>query len=204
MKRYDCLKLLAAWIDDQAITVSSLSTTAKEWSALWKKGPNFYGLNMGLCVPFALGLSLAFPGRKVIALDSDGSLLLDTSCLITVADVNPPNLVVIVFDNELYTRMGPTATSRKADLEKMARGAGIRTTGTMRTVEEFAGSIKKALEGKELGLFVAKVERGSEPLEHDYLRTDGRRVRDAFVEALQRFPDYRGRGHRLPSPVDWK
>ena len=51
---------------------------------------------MGLCIPFALGLTAAFPKRKVIALDSDGSLMVDTSSLITVADVNPPNFVVIV------------------------------------------------------------------------------------------------------------
>lgn len=192
MKRFDCLKLLASWIDEQALTVTSLSTTAREWSPLWKRGPNFYGLNLGLCLPFALGLSLAFPRRKVIALDSDGSLMLDTSSLVTVADVNPPNLLAIVFDNQRYGSMGPTATSRKADIEKMAQGAGIRATGTLRTVEEFATSVKKALDRSELGFFVAKVEPGREPIENDYMRFDGRPMRDAFVEALRRYPDYRG------------
>ncbi len=192
VKRFDCLKLLASWIDDQALTVTSLSTTAMEWSSLWKRGPNFYGLNLGLCLPFALGLSLAFPRRKVIALDSDGSLLLDTASLITIADVNPPNLLAIVFDNQCYGRMGSTATSRKADLEKIAQGAGITVTGTLQTVEEFASSVKKALDRSGLSFFVAKVEPGREPTENDYLRSDGRPMRDAFVEALRRYPDYRG------------
>jgi sulfopyruvate decarboxylase subunit beta len=192
VKRFDCLKLLASWIDEEVLTVTSLSTTAREWSPLWKRGPNFYGLNLGLCFPFALGLSLSFPRRKVIALDSDGSLLLDTSSLITAADVNPPNLLAIVFDNQSYGRMGPTATSRVADLEKMARGAGIKLTGTLHTLEDFTTSVKKALESSELSFFVAKVERGTEPIENNYMRFDGRPVRDAFVEALRRYPDYRG------------
>ena len=191
VKRFNCLKLLASWIDDQALTVTSLSTTAREWSPLWKRGPNFYGLNLGLCLPFALGLSLAFPRRKVIALDSDGSLLLDTSTLITVADVNPPNLLVIVFDNQCYGSMGPTATSRAADIEKMAQGAGIKAAATLNTVDEFASSVKKALGRSELSFFVAKVEPGKEPIENDYTRFDGRPMRDAFVEALRRYPDYR-------------
>ncbi|MBI4523406.1 MAG: hypothetical protein HY695_06285 [Deltaproteobacteria bacterium] len=191
MKRFDCLKLLASWIDEEVITVTSLSTTAREWSPLWKRGPNFYGLNLGLCLPFALGLSLAFPRRKVIALDSDGSLLLDTSALVTVADANPSNLLAIVFDNQRYGSMGPTATSRRADIEKIALGAGITVTGTLKTVDEFADSVKKALERQELGFFVAKVEPGREPIENEYMRFDGRPMRDAFVEALRRYPDYR-------------
>ncbi len=192
MKRFDCLKLLASWLDDQALTVTSLSTNAMEWSALRKCGANLYGLNLGLCLPFALGLSVAFPRRKVIALDSDGSLLLDTASFITLADVNPSNLLAIVFDNQSYGRMGSTATSRKADLEKMAQGAGITVTGTLHTIDEFASSVRKALDTLELSFFVAKVEPGREPVEHDYLRFDGRPTRDAFVEALRRYPDYRG------------
>jgi len=191
VKRFDCLKLLASWIDDQVLTVTSLSTTAREWSSLWKGGPNFYGLNLGLCLPFALGLSLAFPRRKVIALDSDGSLLLDTASLITVADVNPPNLLAIVFDNQCYGSMGSTATSRKADLEKIAQGAGIGITGTLRTVEEFASSVKRALDRSELSFFVAKVAPGKAAIDSENMRFDGRPVRDAFVEALRRYPDYR-------------
>jgi hypothetical protein len=88
--------------------------------------------------------------------------------------------------------MGSTATSRRADLEKIAQGAGITVTGTLHTVDEFASSVKKALDRSELSFFVAKVEPGREPIENDYMRFDGRPMRDAFVEALRRYPDYRG------------
>lgn len=192
VKRFDCLRLLASWLDEQTITVTSLSGVAHEWAYLRDQGPNFYGFNMGMCVPFALGLSLAFPKRKVLALDGDGSLLLDTSSLVTVADVNPPNLVTIVFDNESYFSRTPTATARVADLEQMAQGAGIKATATTRTIEEFAGLVKEALDGSGLRFFVAKVERGAEPVDSDYNRMDGRPMKEAFVTALRRHPDYRG------------
>src|SRR3989442_3651090 len=106
MKRLDCLKLLAPMVDEHMLTVTSLSSNTAFWSDLRREGANFFGCNMGLCIPFALGLTAAFPKRKVIALDSDGSLMVDTSSLITVADVNPPNFVAIVMDNGSYARMG--------------------------------------------------------------------------------------------------
>jgi thiamine pyrophosphate-dependent acetolactate synthase large subunit-like protein len=114
-------------MNEEAITVTSLSTNFREWYSLWNKGANFHALNMGMCIPFALGLSLAFPRRKVIALESDGSLLLDTSTLVTLAEANPSNLVVLVFDNQSFgIRMGPTATAGRANLALMAEGAGIK------------------------------------------------------------------------------
>jgi thiamine pyrophosphate-dependent acetolactate synthase large subunit-like protein len=179
------------------LTATSLSSVASIWSSLRKEGANFYAWNLGLCVPFALGLSTAFPKRKVIALDSDGSLMVDTSSLITVADVNPPNLVVLVFDNERYARMGPTATSRVANLEKMAAGAGIRKTGTVRTLEEFSTAVQSALRDVGPNFLVVKVEAERERIERDHRRTSGRAMKEIFVEAIHQHPDYRNKAERL-------
>ena len=191
MKRYDCHELLASFMDEHMLTATSLGSNGREWHSVWNRGANFYGLNLGMCIPFALGLSLAFPRRKVIALESDGSLLLDTSSLITVADVNPPNLLAIVFDNESYGRMGSTATSRAADLEKIAQGAGIRNTATLRTLEAFKHAVKEAIDLPGPGFFVAKVEPGVKPIDSQYRLSHERAMKEAFVEAILRHPDYR-------------
>jgi thiamine pyrophosphate-dependent acetolactate synthase large subunit-like protein len=192
VKRYDCLKLLASWTDKEMITVTSRGAHAREWAYFWKEGANFFSLNMGMCVPFAVGLTLAFPKRKVIAIDSDGSLLLDISSLVTVADVNPPNFLAIVFDNQGYSHMGATATARGADLEKMAQGAGIKMAVTIRTIEEFESAVKKALGSPGPSFFVAKVEPGKAQVKTDSRRIHGRPMKEAFVEALLRHPDYQG------------
>jgi len=192
VKRYDCLKLLAPMVDEHMFTVTSLSGNTAMWSNLRPDGANFFGWNMGLCVPFALGLSVAFPKRKVIALDSDGSLMVDTSSLITLADVNPSNLVVLVFDNQSYARMGPTATARAANLEEIAHGAGIGKTATIHTLEEFSATVKQALEEPGPHFFVVKVEPDRGRIKGDPHRTYGRAMKEFFVAAVRRHPDWKG------------
>ncbi|PYR95487.1 MAG: hypothetical protein DMG16_30230, partial [Acidobacteria bacterium] len=68
MKRFDCLKFLASLVDEHMFAVTSLSINAPFWFNVRPQGPNFFALNMGLCLPFALGLAVAFPKRKIIAI----------------------------------------------------------------------------------------------------------------------------------------
>ncbi len=193
MKRFDCLKFLASLVDEHMLAVTSLSTNTPFWFNVRPQGPNFFALNMGLCLPFALGLAVAFPKRKIIAIDSDGSLMNDSSSLITVADVNPANLVAFVMDNGSYARMGSTFTTRKTDLAKMAQGAGIANTSTVSTLEEFSAAAKQAMESAGPTVIVAKVERDAERVSADRNRTSGRPMREWFMDAVRRHPDYQGR-----------
>jgi sulfopyruvate decarboxylase subunit beta len=190
VKRFDCLKILASLVDEHMFAVTSLSTNTPFWFNVRPQGPNFFALNMGLCLPFALGLTVAFPKRKVIAIDSDGSLMNDSSSLITVADVNPANLVAFVMDNGSYARMGSTFTTRKTDLAKMAQGAGIANTSTVSTLEEFSAAAKQAMESTGPTVVVAKVERDAERVSADRNRTSGRPMREWFMDAVRRHPDY--------------
>ena len=193
MKRFDCLKILASLVGEHMLAVTSLSTNTPFWFNVRPQGPNFFALNMGLCLPFALGLSVAFPKRKIVAIDSDGSLMNDSSSLITVADVNPPNLAAFVMDNGSYAHMGSTFTTRKTDLAKMAQGAGIANTGTVTTLEEFTAAAKQAMENVGPTLIVAKVERDAERVSADRSRTSGRPMREWFMDAVRRHPDYQER-----------
>ena len=145
MKHSACMKLLSDLIDGETLTITNLTTNARMWSALRGERPSFYGLNMGLCLPFAVGVALAFPKRRVVAIDGDGSLIIETSSLITAADVRPANLTAVVFDNGVYGVMGETATARRTDLAKMAEGAGIAHTATLRTMEEYEKALRAAL-----------------------------------------------------------
>jgi thiamine pyrophosphate-dependent acetolactate synthase large subunit-like protein len=179
-------------IDEYMFAVTSLSTNAPLWFNFRPEGPNFFALNMGLCLPFALGLTAAFPQRKIISIDSDGSLMNDSSSLITVADVNPPNLVAFVFDNSSYAFMGSTFTARRSDLAKMAEGAGIAKSTTVRTLEEFSATAKQAMENTGPHFIVAKVEPDAGRVVADRSRTSGRPMREWFVDAVRRHPDYQG------------
>ena len=193
MKHSACMKLLSDLIDGETLTITNLTTNARMWSALRGERPSFYGLNMGLCLPFAVGVALAFPKRRVVAIDGDGSLILETSSLITAADVRPANLTAVVFDNGVYGGMGETATARRTDLAMMAEGAGIAHTATLRTMEEYEKALRAALVAKEFRFLVAKVERDDTlPFTGNYIKRSERGMKESFVDALKRLPDYPG------------
>ena len=50
---------LSFGIYGETITITNLSSNARMWSALHGERPSFYGLNMGLCLPFAVGVRRA-------------------------------------------------------------------------------------------------------------------------------------------------
>ena len=151
MKRYDCLKALASEVKD-ALVVSSAGAMTLEWNALQPSDGNFRVRTLGLCSSIALGMALGLPHRKVVALDGDGSLLMNLCSLPTIARMRPTNLVHIVFDNEVYEASGSkkTATGAGADLVGIARAAGIKNAQWAKTVDEFAQAAAAALRGDEL------------------------------------------------------
>src|SRR5712672_672061 len=126
MRRYECLEALAPLISDELV-VTNVARTAFEWKMVKPREGNLYTMGMGLVTPVVLGLALALPHRGVIALDGDGSILLNLGTLSTVGNYAPPNLLTIIFDNESYASTGglPTATAGKTNLTGMAKSAGI-------------------------------------------------------------------------------
>lgn len=158
MKRYDCLKILAAEVKD-ALVVSSAGAMTLEWNSLHPGDGNFRVRTLGLCSSIALGMALGLPQRKVVALDGDGSLLMNLCSLPTIARMKPSNLVHIVFDNEVYEASGSkqTATGAGTDLVGMARAAGIKNSQWAKTDAEFASAALAALRGNELCFIGAKV-----------------------------------------------
>lgn len=160
MIRHDCLELLAARMTDQLV-VTSQSGQRIEWSHISNHDGNLPIGMMGCAIGVGTGLALALPHRKVIVLDSDGSVLLSLFNLPTLANLQPKNLVVYVFDNGVYSgsRISyPTATAGNSDLEAIAKGAGIKNAFTIRDVESFRRDGLAALDRNELSFFVCKVE----------------------------------------------
>jgi thiamine pyrophosphate-dependent acetolactate synthase large subunit-like protein len=117
-----------------------------------------------------------------------------------LANLEPKNLTVFVFDNQVYsgTRISePTATGGKTDLALIARGAGIERATTVRDLAGFQRETESALTVDELRFVVCKVE---ESVTHrEILRTDLDPIENKyqFVRYLERSegkPIFRGRG----------
>ncbi len=157
MKRFDCLQAVAVSAGE-ALVVSSAGAVTLEWNALRPSDGNFRVRTLGLCSSIALGMALGLPHRKVIALDGDGSLLMNLCSLPTIAGMNPKNLIHLVFDNEVYEASGSkkTATGAGADLVGIARAAGIKNAHWASSPQEFEGLMRAAMAGDGLCFIGAK------------------------------------------------
>ena len=160
MIRYECLELMAPLMTDHLV-VTSQSGQRIEWSHLSNHEGNLLLGMMGCALGVGIGLALALPHRRVVVLESDGSVLLSLFNLPTLARLNPSNLSVFVFDNGVYSgsRISePTATAGRTDLEKVAKGAGIRQATTIRNIRAFKKDGFAALRQKGPRFIVCKVE----------------------------------------------
>ena len=188
MIRRDCLELLAGKMADQLV-VTSQSGQRIEWSHLSQHEGNLLVGMMGCAIGVGIGLALALPHRKVIVLDSDGSVLLSLFNLATLGNLRPKNLIIYIFDNGVYSgsRISyPTATAGNTDLEAMACGAGIQKAATIRDIETFKNDGLGALEESELAFIVCKVEESLVHREIPRPNTDLAENKYTFVRYLER------------------
>ena len=184
MDRYECLELLAPRVTDELI-VTNLGGVAREWSYLKERDGNLYRPYMGHPTPLALGLALALPHRRVIALDGDGSMLMGLTILPVLAQQNPSNLIVIVIDNEAYEATGgpPSLTAGGTDLSGMARAAGVANTWLVRDLAGFEAAVDAAYRADGASFITAKVEISSRRVAYSSL--DGIENKYRFVRYIE-------------------
>lgn len=108
--------------------VSNLGNASYVLSAVKDRDLNFYLWgSMGVTTPTGLGLAIA-TDRPVTVLDGDGSMLMSLGALATVANCDPPNLTIVVWDNEQYgTTGGQSTLSATTDFAAVAEGVGLRS-----------------------------------------------------------------------------
>ena len=160
MIRIDCLKALQGLVEDDTLVVVTLGVTTDEWHDLGHREATMSLPAMGSITPVSLGLALALPHRRVLALDSDGSLLLSLGVLTTVAAQAPANFGLIVFDNQCYESIGgaPTATASGADIALIANGCGIPDASSVNDLDSFQAAATRALTATGPIVVVAQIE----------------------------------------------
>ena len=149
--RLELIKALAAIVPPDVLVVTSIGNNSYFWAELTDREATLYHSTLGMCTPAAFGLAMALPRRKVLALDSDGNLILNLGVLGTIANENPTNLTILVMDNGNYLgshKKDPgmrTATGGKMKLEEVAKGCGIASSHTVQDVAKFRETIEAAL-----------------------------------------------------------
>jgi phosphonopyruvate decarboxylase len=81
--------------------------------------------SMGCVLPLALGLALARPDLRVVAVDGDGAALMRLGAFATAGAYGPPNLYHLLLDNGAHDSTGGQATvSPNVSFAKVAAACG--------------------------------------------------------------------------------
>lgn len=142
MKRIEALTTLADATTNLPVVVTC-AATSRELAAVADRPNHLYLLDsMGLAGSVATGIALGLadsPIPKVIAIEGDGSLLMNPNVLPTGGYLRPTKLIMVLLDNAVYgsTANLPTYSSR-VDLGELANAAGwtVRRAGTPDALRE--------------------------------------------------------------------
>jgi len=124
------------------LIVTGLAGTAQELSAMTDCSPGVFALGgaMGAALSMGLGLALAQPNRRVLAITGDGELLMNVGTLATIALQNPRNMAVVCVDNGHYGETGnqDSHTGLGVRLDTIASGSGIPIVHIVNTEADIA------------------------------------------------------------------
>jgi thiamine pyrophosphate-dependent acetolactate synthase large subunit-like protein len=166
MKRPAFLELFARHRGDIP-TITGPGLMTRELFAFTGDDPTIlYNMELPYATPICLGLALAHPKKRFVALEGDGSLISALGILTTVARYKPSNLSIIVVDNESYSTFGAnmvSATAAGVDLAAVARSCGLGKTIGIDTLDQAEAAMPSVLHEPGPWVMVAKVDAQSEP-----------------------------------------
>ena len=184
LDRRDVARAILAQRKD-SLLVTGLGSSCYDAGAVGDDPRTFYLWGgMGAAAMMGLGIALAQPRRQVLVLTGDGEMLMGLGALATIGAESPPNLTIVVIDNELYSETGmqPTHTSRGVDLAGMAKAAGFAAAGTVSTEQGLKSWMPKLYKTPGPVFLDLKVNANRYPL--SIRLRDGTHIKNRFREAL--------------------
>lgn len=178
--------------DEVVVTTMSV---VRPWGRLSDSDLDFASADsaMGHAADLALGIALARPDRRVIALNGDGSMLMCLGTLATAVEMAARNYLLVVCDNGEFEITGhqPVAARERIDWAAMAEAAGFRGVHRFDDARAWAAAVPGLLDAPGPTFVHAVVRPGTQgPIgrspaeEARYLRhslADGSRIlRDAL------------------------
>jgi len=161
MNRFDLTRRLVAKLKRDEAVIGGIGNTNFDLWATGQRPQNFYMLgSMGLACPIALGVALAQPERRVIALEGDGSLLMQLGVLSTIAMLKQKNLGIVVMDNGIYQITGgqPTTSAQTADFVTIAKGSGLSQSAWAADESDFEQLVDRMLASDGPSLIAARID----------------------------------------------
>ncbi len=124
-------------------------SVVRPWGLLSNSDLDFASADsaMGHAADLALGIALARPERRVIALNGDGSMLMSLGTLATAVEAAARNYVLIVSDNGEYEITGhqAIAAATQIDFGAVAEAVGFRHVFAFDDAREWATRLPEVL-----------------------------------------------------------
>ena len=162
MNRFDLTKRLVGQLKREEAVIGGIGNANFDLWASGQRPQNFYMLgSMGLTIPIALGVAIAQPQRHVIALEGDGSLLMQLGCLATVADARAEESHHRgVGQRHLPDhRLAADARARQQPIwSRLRAAAGIAQSAWAADEDEFDRLVASALKGGGPTLIAARID----------------------------------------------
>lgn len=161
--RTEALKVISDLADKDTILLATTGKTGRELFEVEDKANNLYMVgSMGCISSLGLGLAMARPDKKVIAIDGDGSALMRLGSFATNAYYQPKNLLHVVLDNNAHDSTGGQGTvSHIVDFAGLAANVSYPTSVQAASLEDLSDTVSQWKQGGELTFVHLKISQGS-------------------------------------------
>jgi len=167
------------------LVVPGLGSATYDVAAAGDHPLNFYLWGaMGGTAMIGLGLALARPDRRIVAIPGDGDMLMGLGSLATIGVKQPKNLTIVVLDNAHYgeTGMQPSHTDAGIDLVAVALACRFKQARTVSRIEE-AAEVRTLLHAGG-GPILVNAKVAAEDTPRVLPLRDGHAIKQRFIEAL--------------------
>jgi thiamine pyrophosphate-dependent acetolactate synthase large subunit-like protein len=164
MTKDDVLAALAAVRTDEVVVTTM--GMVRPWGRHSSHALDFASADsaMGHAADLALGIALAQPGRRVICLNGDGSMLMALGTLVVAVEQRARNFVLLVSQNDRYEITGnqPIPGARGVDFALFARGAGFTSVHAFDEARAFRAALPGILAAPGPAFVVVRTAMGDE------------------------------------------
>ncbi len=145
LSRTEVLQCLARWRDEPTVLLATTGMTGRELAQIDDAPNNLYMVgSLGCVSSLGLGLALARPDLRVVAIDGDGSLLMRMGSLATNGFYRPRNLLHLLLDNHCHDSTGGQATvSEVVDFPAVAAASGYTVSASAGGMQDVEAQLRR-------------------------------------------------------------
>lgn len=161
--RTQALEVISNWADNKTALLATTGKSGRELFEIEDKPNNLYMVgSMGCISSMALGLAMANPSKKSVAIDGDGAALMRMGNLGTNGYYHPDNLLHILLDNNTHDSTGGQATiSQNIDFAMVAHATGYPVAIKVNTIDELREELNNWSANPKATFIHLRIAKGS-------------------------------------------